>query len=345
MPCLTVSLVTWNGERDLPDCLESLHAQRYKDVEVIVLDNGSRDRTRTILKEREAAGRPPLRLIAEDHNTGFAQGHNRVIRVAQGAYILILNQDVVLAEDYLDILISFLEGHRRAGAASGKLLRLGEVRNPLPQPRQGARIDTMGLLLRPTLRVLDRGAGEEDRGQYDAVSEVFGVSAAAALYRRGALEDVAMPRRDGGREYFDEDFFSYKEDVDLAWRLQLRSWDTWVIPTARAWHRRGVGSESPSLVAVGGRYRERSPLARYYSYRNHLLVLLKDPPLAFAFLFSFPVTAVEGAKVLYLLLRDPRTLRGVWSYLALAPRMLAKWWYIQRRRTASLASLLRWISW
>src|SRR5262249_58653681 len=113
------------------------------------------------------------------------------------------------------------------GSLSGKLLRGDPVEGP-------SVIDSAGHVLYRNRTALNRGENEPDRGQFDEPAEVFGVCAAAALYRRAMLEDVRV-----GDDYFDSTFFAYLEDVDLDWRARLRGWKAWYAPAAVAIHERG----------------------------------------------------------------------------------------------------------
>ena len=140
---------------------------------------------------------------------GFAAGQNQAIRAAKGDWLLCLNPDVVLADDFVARLVEAGAAHPDAGSICGKLLRW----NPDSEPHQTRIIDSTGIYFTRNMRHLDRGAEEMDNGQYDRAQYVFGATGAAAMFRRSFVEAVSV---DG--EFFDEDFFAYREDADLAWR-------------------------------------------------------------------------------------------------------------------------------
>lgn len=311
----TVSLAAYNGLKWLPQCLKSLKQQAFQDFELIIVDNGSTDGTLEFLRNYQEA---PFTLIANKKNLGFAAGHNLAISKARGEYILVLNQDIILEPDYLSVLVDFLDQHHRAGSASGKLLRLDE------NGQKTNIIDCAGLKIFKSQRVVERGAGESDGGQYDKTEEVFGQSAAAAVYRKKTLEETALPRppllsSQGTREYFDEDFFAYKEDVDLAYRLRWAGREAWVAPSAMAYHARGVKSQQ-----VFKKRKKRSFQEKQWSYRNHLFVLIKNLSIYHFFRYFPRIFAYEAGKFFYLLFFEPKTLAGGADFFEKLSIMLLK---------------------
>ena len=152
--------------------------------------------------------------------------------------MLLLNPDCAPAPDYVERLLAAVH-HRpereRVGCAVGKLLRADDDRL-LPSRI----IDSAGMVVTPSGRHLDRGAGTDDDGRFDRDAWIFGATGAAALYRRSSLDDIAYP----GGEFFAESFFAYREDAELAWRLQWRGWRCLYVPTAVAAHRRGFRPEA-----------------------------------------------------------------------------------------------------
>ena len=208
---VTVGIVTWNSAACLESCLASVRAQTHRPVELLVVDNHSADGTRPLLERLTAPGE----RVQLDRNTGFSSAHNLAIRRTRGTYYLALNPDVILAPDFVSVLAQTLDVEPHAGAATGKL-RLAD---------EPARLDSTGIVMVPEQRHFDRGQGQVDRGQYDRTEPVFGASGAAAFLRREMLDDVAIEG-----EVFDEDFFAYREDVDLAWRAQWRGWRCLYVP-------------------------------------------------------------------------------------------------------------------
>jgi GT2 family glycosyltransferase len=303
---LTVSIVTYNGAGKITKCLQSLHSQTFEDFDVLVVDNASSDGT---LVEVDAAA-PEARVIALTENVGFGAGHNAAIRATQTPFVLVLNQDVVLESNALQRLVDAARLHEDT-AAIGPCLYRGEG----PKPTEV--MDTGGLHKSFYYGVSDRGAGKTRNDRLSQAGLVWGISGACMLLRRSALESVAYPGQQ--KQYFDESFFMYKEDVDLCARLNARGWKSWYEPTAIGWHTRtGFGARAITQTPT-----HRKTIPRYvneYSYRNHWLFLFKNAPL-----ILFPVIAVyEALKALYVLVFEPKTLRVIPEILSLLPLMLRR---------------------
>ena len=186
----------WNGLRWLPECLGALAAQTRPADEVIVVDNGSHDGSLGYLRDEH----PDVRVLAQGRNTGFAYAANRGIEAASGELVALLNTDVVLSPEWLERVAAALVAQPGAAAVACKMLSLDDPGSP-------ARIYDAGDVLRRDGACDQRGRFDLDDGRFDSPGEVFGACAGAALYRRTAVIGA------GG---FDERFFAYLEDVDLA---------------------------------------------------------------------------------------------------------------------------------
>lgn len=293
---VSVNLVTWNGARYILDCLQSVFAQTYTDFSVLIIDNNSTDETVAIINEQY----PHLQIVQNRENFGFAKAHNQAIHWSKSEYVLVLNQDVILEPGYIENLVAFLDKFPDVGACTGKIYRF-------ESDQKTKYIDTVGLQLMKNFRVVDRGAGEVDEGQYDVTEEVFGVSGAIPLYRRVALQSVQE-----GKFFFDEDFGSYKEDVDLAFRLRYAGWKAYMVPAAIAYHERTVAAplkEMTRRMMVTSR-KQHSSFSKFYSYRNHWYVILKNIPEK-SLHYRWPIFWYEVMKFLYILFAEPRLLKVV----------------------------------
>ena len=232
--------------------LAGLAAQAAPPARVVVVDNASTDGSRDVA--RRFAGLLPFELIESPDNLGFSGAANRAIRRCDGRWLLSLNPDCRLAPDFLARLVTAAERDERAGSASGLLLR-GRGDDLAATDV----VDSAGMIVTAGGRHHDRGAGRRLTSDLDRPASVFGASGAAALYRRAALDDVAY----AGGEVFDETFFAYREDADLAWRLQRRGWSCLYWPAARAWHARGLRPEAR---------RRGTPEINRHSVRNRFLL-------------------------------------------------------------------------
>jgi len=249
---VSIGIVTWNSARDLPSCIEGLQVQNYPYVEFIIVDNGSQDGTLQLL---EAFAPNPV-LIRNASNQGYCKAHNQAIAAARGEFYLALNPDVTLQPGFVTALVATLESHPASGSAVGKILLHHEDGSGNP------RIDGAGLLIDRRRHQYLRGHRQVDRGQYDRPGEVFGADGAAPLHRRAMLEDVKV-----FGQYFDEQFFAYMEDVDLAWRARLLGWSCRYEPGAVAWHDRSF---------MPGRRVRMPKTLRRIAIKNRYLTLLKN---------------------------------------------------------------------
>ena len=202
---VSVTIVTYNSGRFIKRCLESVLAQRYPNREIIVIDNASTDGTVDILEQFEDR----CQIVYNDENIGFAAAQNQAIRAGSGTWVLTLNPDVLLLPNFIQALVEGGQMDAQVGAVCGKLLTILASFDLPDKPL----VDSTGIYFTPMLRHLDRGSQEVDNGHYLQHEYVFGATAAAALYRRAMIEDVSI-----GDEFFDPDFFVYREDADVAWR-------------------------------------------------------------------------------------------------------------------------------
>ena len=240
---VSVVVPSWNGRKQLDEVLESLDAQRYRDFETIVIDNGSDDDSLDYLAEAW----PEVRVVALERNRGFAAAVNVGIARGETEYVALVNNDVELEPHWLAIVVEALSRNPGAGSVACKLLDWSH-RNVL---------DGAGDLVGWDGYAIRRGKGERDRGQYDSSTRVLSACAAAALYRRTALEDVGP---------FDESFFAYIEDVDWGLRAQLAGWDCIYEPSAVAYH---VGGVSSSRI---------SGFELFQCHRNTVSMMVKNFP-------------------------------------------------------------------
>ncbi len=242
---IDILIPNYNGSALLPPCLDALRAQTRRDFVATVIDDGSTDGSLALLAEHY----PEVRVLALPRNGGFIRAVNAGIAATDGEIVVLLNNDTEPTPRWLDYLVGALERFPAYDFASSKLMLFD----------QRDHIHSTGDFYRVNGVPGSRGVWQHDRGQYDAISAVFGPCAGAAAYRRGTLMALA---EDG--QVFDADLGMYCEDVDLnlrAWRRGLR---TVFEPRAVVYHR---------LSATGG-----GALASYGCGRNFMLVWAKNLP-------------------------------------------------------------------
>ena len=319
---VSVLITTYNSLRTLPACLDSLSEQVYRPLQVIIVDNASHDGTRDWLRRVESR----CQVFYNDTNVGFAAAQNQAMRHADAEWLLSLNPDVILDSNFISELVAAGEKDARIGMVCGKLLRW----EPNGNPERTQIIDSTGIYRLRNIRHLDRGAEKLDQGQYQQPEYVFGATAAAALYRRKMIEDISV---DG--EFFDEDFFAYREDADVAWRAQLLGWRCLYTPQAVGWHVRRV---------VPSRFRELPLVINWHSVKNRFLMRAKNISLPLYLRLFLAVSWRDAVILGYCLLID-RELLSAFSFLW--SRRRATWKkrkWIQSHRRVSDHELARWFS-
>jgi GT2 family glycosyltransferase len=316
-----VSIITYNSAPYLIPCLESLKAQTFKDFMVHVWDNASSDESPRILAAR---GDFIHTIHLSPGNIGFCAANNRIIGSADSDYVLALNPDVILDVKFLECIIRALEEDQGIGSATGKLWR-----HP-PENNVSRIIDTTGIYFTPNQRHLDRGSGETDNGQYERREYVFGASGAAAVYRRAMLEDTKT-----GNEYFDEAFFAYREDADLAWRAQWMGWRCLYVPEAIGFHVRKVLPE------------RRAALSReinMHSFKNRFLLRIKNMDAGTYARYFIPITLRDLGALGYVLACERSSLRAIPMIFHALPNALSVRKALRRRRRAMPHDVRSWFS-
>lgn len=317
---VSVTIVTYNSGRYIKRCLESVLAQKGPQFEVIVIDNNSTDGTRDILERYEDR----CTIIYNDRNAGFAAAQNQAIRLARGNWVLTLNPDVLLMPYFIQALLEAGRLDNRIGTVCGKLLVMSPDFNIDAKPR----VDSTGIYFTPYLRHLDRGSRQIDNGHYLKREYVFGATAAAALYRREMIDDISI---DG--EFFDSDFFVYREDADVAWRAQLMGWRCLYTPYARGYHVRAV---------LPGNRRALPKEINMHSVKNRFLMRIKNITGDLYRRYWLPITFRDLVVIGCCLLYEHYSLKAFWHILRSWPRLLSKRRWIMARKRVSDDYMAAW---
>ena len=317
---VSVTIVTYNSGRFIKRCLESVLSQRYRLKEVIVIDNASTDGTIDILEQFEDR----CQIHYNEENAGFAAAQNQAIRLAGGDWVLTLNPDVLLLPNFIQALLDAGQFDSKIGAVCGKLLTM-TAHFEIPERPV---VDSTGIYFNPMLRHLDRGSQEVDNGHYLQYEYVFGATAAAALYRRAMIEDISL---DG--EFFDSDFFVYREDADVAWRAQLMGWKCLYVPYARGYHVRKV---------LPGNRRALPAAINMHSVKNRFLMRLKNISSDLYWRNWFSITGRDVLVVMCCLLWEHTSLKAFWFLLRNWSRFRAKRELIQGARRVDDEYMASW---
>lgn len=255
-PMVSIIIVNYNGLRDIKTCLSSVFDQSYLSFEVIVIDNGSSDSSVEFIENNY----PQVKIIKNKKNLGFAKANNQGFDVSIGEFIATLNNDTEVDKDWLRELVSAMMDDEDIGMCGSRIMFY----------KHRDIINSIGITVSVTGYAYDTAIGEPFSEKFSRKMEIFCPSAAAALYRRKMIEEIG---------FFDEDFFAYYEDVDLAWRARLAGWKAVYVPTAVVYHR---------VSQTGKQLRDLNSLQE----RNRIWLLMKNSSL-WHFLIYLPISVIH----------------------------------------------------
>lgn len=317
---VTITIVTYNSGRFIKRCLESVLSQKYSLKEIVVIDNASTDGTVDILDQFS----DKCRIVYNDTNIGFAAAQNQAIQLSESEWVLTLNPDVLLLPNFIHSLVEAGNRDPRIGTVCGKLLSMRATFDLHETPL----VDSTGIYFTPTMRHLDRGSQEVDNGHYLSFEYVFGATAAAALYRREMIDDISFEG-----EFFDNDFFVYREDADVAWRAQLLGWKCMYTPYARGYHVRAV---------LPGNRRALPPEINMHSVKNRFLMRVKNMTGDLYRRNLLPITARDLTVVSACALHEWTSLKAFWLVLKNWRKLVEKRRWIMARRKATDEYIASW---
>ena len=258
-PKLTIQIVGWNSAKDLPHALKALQEFPVNEVNICYIDNASSDNSCELVSQML----PNATIIKNSKNMGFSGGHNIGFAICQTPFVMLHNPDLVISWPAVSELLLAFE-NQKVGSVQGKLYR--NIERTV--------IDSAGIEQTRSLNGRERGANQTDQGQFDAKTRILAATGACAMYRIEALKNISYPHN----EFFDNDFFAYKEDVDLGWRLHKAGWLVQYIPVTLGVHKRAVGATgfmnwglNPFLIFQ----RLRDSRTRY-SLRNYVWMIIKN---------------------------------------------------------------------
>lgn len=284
-------ITNWNGVQFLEACLKSVYAQHYRDFEVIVVDNASSDNSVAFVEQFY----PQVRVIQNGANLGLCISNNRGTLATEAEFIAILNNDTELEPDWLGHLVGVMQADPRIGMCASRMM-LTDQRDMVESA--GIVVDKAGIAWG-----LDSGSSIDPR--MTTPVPVFGACGGAALYRRSMLLEIGL---------FDDDFFVYLEDADVAWRGQWADWRCMYVPTSVVYH------------AHSATIKEGSPFKVRLLGRNKLWLIWKNYPFPYLLLYSPIILAYELMAIGYALAtgRGGDALNGRWQALRQIRSLLAK---------------------
>lgn len=248
---LSIVILNWNGSRHLRNFLPSVvKYSNYDWAEIVVADNNSDDKSCEVIEQEF----PNVKLLRLDRNYGFAEGYNLALKNNDAEYILLLNSDVEVTENWLKPMLDLMDSNPLIAVCQPKIMQLDQPDKFEYAGASGGFIDHYGY---PFCRGRLVNFQEHDHGQYDHPISVFWASGAAMLIRGNLWHES------GG---FDKDFWAHMEEIDLCWRLKNQGYKVIVCPASKVFHL-GGGS-----LAYG------SPQKIYLNFRNNLFLLYKNLP-------------------------------------------------------------------
>lgn len=263
-PKVSVNILGFNEKDILEEAIGSALAQDYPNFEVTYIDNASTDGSEEFIRSKF----PNIKVLQTGENRHYAPGHNKALKATDGELVWFLNSDLKITPNYLSECVKAHMQDEKIAGVTGKMLR------PTPNPEGKYIFDGAGLTINRTRVVRDRGQWEVDNGQYDTPEEVFALCGAGPVYKRKALEDIAI-----NGEIMDEDIKAYFDDSDMGWRMRHQGWKLWYQPTAVLYHDRGAGQSQSGYRDLPGFLKFRKGvglMTKQLSWKNHLYIILKN---------------------------------------------------------------------
>ena len=245
MSNVSIIIPSFNGQHLLAECIPALMNQTYLDFDVYVVDNGSTDDSVTWLRHAY----PQVHIIENEVNKGFATAVNQGIRSSNTPYVCTLNNDVVVEAEWIENLVKVVDENPDVGMCASKLLFYHKT----------SVINSSGICVDRAGIVWDREGGADESQRPQNTLSVFGPCAGAALYRREMLDQIGL---------FDEEYFAYFEDVDLAWRARASGWRCAYVDSAKGYHHH-------SSTSVNG-----SRFKNFQLGNNKVRLILKNYPFS-----------------------------------------------------------------
>lgn len=274
---VTVIIPTFNRKELLKECLDSLKSQTFKDFEVVVIDNGSTDGTEELIEKHGYS----VRLIKNKINKGFV-AVNQGIEHSSSEFVVLLNNDAVAKENWLEELVKGINKYPEAGFGSSKILK-----------KDGKTIDSAGDGF--NLNIMGGyavGNSELDSDEYNVEKVCFSASGGAAIYRKNLFERIGK---------FDEKFFAYFEDIDFGFRANLRNIKCVYLPKAVVFHRGGETARHNSLFHLR------------LTDRNKMLTVLKNLPFRYFFKYKRATFDLFCWPFIEFFKQGPRVLPFFWN--------------------------------
>jgi len=306
MKLVSVIIVNWNGIRFLKDCLSSIYKQKYKKIEVIVVDNASIDDSVKFIKKNF----PKVKIIRNKKNLGFAEANNIGYFQSKGELILFLNNDTKVTNNFLMALVKAIEKNPKAGGVQSKIFLMNENKT----------LDSVGAFLTNTGFLYHYGVAKKDSTLYDRSIPIFSAKGACMLFKKEVLEAIRVKG-----EIFDSRYFAYFEETDMCHRVWLAGFEIFFIPSSVIFHVMGGTSKKLASAFVQG-----------HSFKNRINSYLKNlETLSLFKLLPIHLVMCEIVSFVYLFKKRPDLFYAInwaiWWNIVNLPQTLSKRTIIQEK--------------
>lgn len=332
-PLVSIILVVRNSEKYIRHCLGAVLGQVYQPIEIVIFDNNSEDNTVDIVKKNF----PNIKLYKNPKNLFIGPAFNKAwkLGLCKGDFILLLCVDVILDKNFILEAVKTMQEDLTIGVVQAKTLKFDFNGDEIKKTNI---IDTTGFEIFKSRRLINRGHGENDKGQYDKTGEIFSYEGAAGFFRKKALEEAEI-----NNEIFDEDFEWMVDDFDLGWRLRLLGWKNYYNYKMVCCHDRQTTKRlSAGRLDFIRQRKQISSLKRKLDFRNMFLTLLKND---FFLLFLGDFWYILWREVqfcLYVLFFEWTTISAYSEILKLTPKMFKKRKEIMRKKKAGIKEIKKW---
>jgi GT2 family glycosyltransferase len=329
-PLVSILIPVLNGQRHIRHCLNAVLKQTYSPTEIIVFDNGSMDATRDIVREEF----PQVLVYQSRKNLYVGPTLNEAIKkdICRGDFILLLCADVLIDENFVSVAVARMMQDSQIGVIQAKSFCFNFDNGQIKKTNI---IDTVGFNVYRSRRVINRGHGEEDRGQFNKDCEILAYEGAAGFFRKKALEGCQIDD-----EIMDENYKWMVDDLDLGWRLTLLGWKNYYAHDVICYHDRKTTKRlSNSCWDFIQQRRKIMPIKRKLDYLNMHFTLLKNEVGLLFWRDLWYILMREIQLFLYVLFFEPSTIPAFWEFFILLPKMLHKRSVIMQKRKITLEKL------
>ena len=246
---VSIIILNYNGCNFLKACIDSVLSSSCGNFEIIIVDNGSTDKSVPFLKDCYK-DLDNLVIVEKEKNYGVGAGRNFGLSQAKGEYIIFLDNDAVVEPHWIEGLFAAFASDERIAVAQSKLLNMVEKK----------RFDHAGDYLTPFGFLAERSGGNLDTGQFDRIEDIFNAKGAAFMTKRSIFDKIGT---------FDDGFFMYLEETDFCWRAWLAGYRVVFAPESVVWH--AFATPLKDEKKYYSNY-----IVRFYGCRNYMITVLKN---------------------------------------------------------------------